>query len=174
MKFKARQQEQAVYIAVGVAMCLLCYSLIIRPAFQDIFFLRQEVSDSQKRLDLYQEIGDMELSLANFEKSLATVQDRSALLSKISDFANQSQINIQTLTPRTEPDGIYSRLSISLEGKGSFFSLLKFFKMLETGSTSISVGNISLLRQSSVRPGEEKYPLQVQIGMTTLLKQRAK
>ncbi|HOW87842.1 MAG TPA: hypothetical protein PKV84_04225, partial [Candidatus Omnitrophota bacterium] len=160
--------------AVGVAMLIACYALIIQPVFKNVTALRQEVFDSQKRLDLYQEIEISKGSLRDLESSLVTMKDRSLFLGKISDLASQSQLNVQTLTPRTQAEGDYSKLSVELEGKGSFFALLKFLKALEGGGISLSIKSISLLRQSSLRKEEEKYPLQIQIDMGTILKSQAK
>lgn len=174
IKIKEQQKEQLIKIAVGLSIFAICYSVIIQPVFQDVTFLRQKVLDSKKRLDLYQEIRDFKENLSNFENSLTTTKNRSMLLGKMSDLANQSGLKVQTLTPKTAPEGEYIKLSIELEGKGSFFSLLKFFKAMESEGAALIVRSISLLRQGSLRTEEEKYPLQIQIELVTFLKQGTK
>jgi type II secretory pathway component PulM len=174
MKLKEQQKEQWIKAGVGLLMIVICYVLIFQPAFRDVAFLQQKILDSKKRLDLYQDIQGSKKSLATLESSLATAQDRTVILGKISDLASQSQIKVQTLNPKTQPEGEYSRLNIELVGRGSFFSLLKFFRAIEGASVSLKATNISLLRQSSSMLGEEKYPLQIQIGLGTFLKQRSK
>ena len=122
MNLKEQQKERGIKIGVGVLMFAICYTLIFQPAFRDAVFLRQKILDSKKRLNLYQEIRDSRKSLVGLESSLATAQARAAVLGKISDLASQSQIKVQTMNPKTEPEGEYSRLSIELVGRGSFFS----------------------------------------------------
>ena len=174
MKLKEQQKEQGIKIGVGIAMLALSYMLILQPAFRDAASLQQKILESKKRLELYQEIRDSQKSLAGLENSLATVQDRTVVLGKVSDLASQNQIKVQTLNPKTGSEGDYTRLNIELVGRGSFFSLLKFFRAIEGSGVALKATNLSLLRQSSTAPGDERYPLQIQIGLGTFLKQRGK
>jgi hypothetical protein len=145
---------------------------MIHPAFQDIAFFRQRIVDSQKRIELHREMLTLKENLINGETNLAVLTDRSVLLGKISDLANQNQIDIQTLTPRTDPEGDYLRLQIELQGRSSFFSMLKFLQAIEGIDAAVKIKDITLLRQRPEDAPGEKYPLQVHLVFETLLKKR--
>jgi type II secretory pathway component PulM len=174
VKFQEQQKEWAIKGAAGLVTLIFCYSVMIQPVFRDIAALRQSIADSRKRLELHREIEGFEESLAENERALATVADRSMLLGKISDIASQTQIDVATLTPRTEPEGGYVKLRIEMEGRGSFFSLIKFLKAVEKIAIATKVRDVSVLRQASGGTGDQKYPLQIHLAFETFLKQRAK
>jgi type II secretory pathway component PulM len=173
VKIHEQQKEWAIKATTGVVALVLCYSVIIHPVFHEIVVSRQRLVDSRTSLDLYREIGEFKKDLAGGESSLMTLTERSVVLGKIADMANQLGIDVNTLTPRTEPEGGYVRLKIEMEGRGSFFSLIKFLKAVETLNVAIKVRDVSLLRKSSEGPSEKKYFLQIHLVFETLLKPRA-
>lgn len=173
LKIHEQQKEWAIKAAAGIVTLVFCYSAMIHPVFRDITALRQSIVDSKKRLELHREIGELREGLVQSERVLATVTDRSMLLGKISDIASQTQIDVATLTPRTEPAGGYIRLKIEMEARGSFFSLIKFLKAVEKIDVAVKVKDVSLLRQASGTAKDEKKSLQIHLVFETFLKQRA-
>lgn len=174
VKIHEQQKEWAIKAAAAIVTLVFCYSSMIQPVFRDIASLRQSIVDSTKRLELHREIGVLRESLVESERALATVTDRSMLLGKISDVASQCKIDVNTLTPRTEPEGGYVKMRIEMEGRGSFFSLIKFLKATEKIDTAVKVKDVSILRQASGKKKNAKYPLQIHIVFETFLKQRTK
>lgn len=172
VKIHEQQREWAIKAGAGLVALIFCYSVMIHPVFRDIAVLRQSIVDSNKRLELHREVEGLKGSLAGSERALATITDRSMLLGKISDIASQNQIDVATLTPRTEPDGGYVKLKIEMEGRGSFFSLIKFLKAVEKIAIPTKVRDVSVLRQASSDGFDEKYPLQIHLVFETFLKQR--
>ncbi len=174
VKINEQQKEWAIKAAAGVATFVLCYAVMIQPVFQEITTLRQSITDSQKRIELYREIQGLRESLDAHEGVLATLTERSQLLGKISDIAGRTELHVETLTPRTESDGGYTKLKMEMNGQGTFFSLLKFLQAVEKFGGAIKVRDISILWKPSSSPQEGKYSLQIQLVFETLLKQRAK
>ena len=174
VKIKERQKEWAIKASAGIAAIIFCYIAMIHPGFQDIKTLRQRIVDSQQRFDLYQTIQKLKADLGAREDALATVPDRAMLLGRISDIAGQAQVDVGTLTPRTEPEGAYIKLSIEMDGRSSFFSLINFLASIEKIDGWLKVRDISVSRLNFTKPEEEKRPLRVHIMFETLLKQRIK
>jgi Tfp pilus assembly protein PilO len=177
-KINEQQKEWAIKAAAGIAVFMLCYATMISPVFQDIAALRQSIADSQKRRELYSEVQSLKADLDSSESVLATLTERSQLLGKISDIAGQTQLHVETLTPRTEPEGGYIRLRMEMDGRGTFFSLLKFLQEVEKMNAAIRVRDVSMLwdASSASKKGskERKSLLQIQMMFETFLKQRIK
>lgn len=174
VKITEQQKEWALKVAAGVATLFLCYMAMIHPVFQNITDLRQSITDSQKRRELYQELKGLKENLESREKSLATLTERSQLLGKISDIAGGTQLHVETLTPRAEPEGGYIRLKMEMDGQGDFFSLLKFLQAVERSDATIRIRDVSMLWKPSADLKEGGHPLQIQLMFETLLKQRIK
>lgn len=174
MKLNEQQKEWAIKAAAGIATFLFCYIVAIHPVFQDIATLHQSITDSQKRRELYREVQGLKESLDSSEGFLATLTERAQLIGKISDIAGQTKIRVETLTPRTEPDGGYIKLRMEMDGQGTFYSLLKFLQAVEKIESAIKVTDISLLRSISPRIRGGAYSLQIQLVFETFLKQRDK
>ncbi len=172
VKIHEQQKEWAIKAAVGIIVFLFCYGVMIAPVFQDISTLRQSIMSSQTRRDLYQEVQSLKKSLDSNESVLVTLTERAQLLGKISDVASQTKLYVETLTPRTEPNGGYVKLRMEMEGKGNFFSLLKFLQEVEKIGAAIKVTDVSLLWKPSFIPKEGQYLLQIQLVFETFLKQR--
>ena len=174
LKFNEQQKEWMIKAAVGIAALVLCYAIMIRPVFSEIAILRQGIADSRKRIDLFREVKSLKGSLGGLEKDFAVLTDRSLLLGKISDIAGQTKLDFETLTPRTEPEVGYTRLKIEAEGKGSFFSLLKFLEAVERISASIKVRDVSLVKKLSEDSPGNKYFLKIHLVFETFLKPHGK
>ena len=174
VKMNEQQKEWAIKGAVGIAAFIFCYMNIATPAFRDISVLRLSIRNSQKRIELYREVRSLKESLDSKESVLATLTERSQLLGKISDIAGKSKIRIQTLTPRTEPDGGYIKLRIEMDGQSSFLSLIKFLQAVENAGAAIKVKDVSILWRPSTYPKDSKLNLQIQLVFETFLKQRVK
>ena len=174
MKINEQQMEWMIKGAAGIVTLVLSYAILIQPVFSDIAALRQGIVDSRKRIALFREVKSLRGNLTALEKDLALLTDRSLLLGKISDIAGRTQLEFETLTPRTQPEGAYTRLKIEAEGKGFFFSLLKFLETVEKLGSAIKVRDVSILKQSSVDAPEGKRFLQIHLVFETFLKQRDK
>lgn len=174
VKIHEQQKEWAIKIAAGTVMFIFCYTTMIHSAFHDIAALHQAIVDSQKRRELYQEVQNLKENLDNSESVLATLTERSQLLGKISDIAGWTQLRIATLTPRTEPEGGFIKLTMEIEGEGSFFSLLKFLQAVEKIGSGIKVREVSTLRNPSPASQDDKDSLHIRLVFETFLKQRVK
>lgn len=175
LKITEQQKELAIKAAVGIATLVLCYMLLIGPVFRDIAFLQQSILNSQRRAELYWEVRDMSASLDSKESNLAANTERSQILGKISDIVGRNQIRVQNLTPKTEPAGEYVKLRIELDGRGSFFSLIRSIKEIEKNEASIKIRDVSILWKPFLKAQEAKNLLQIHLVFETFLKkQRAK
>ena len=174
VKFNEQQKELAIKGSVGIATAILCYMVMIGPVFQDIALLHQSIVNSKKRVELYRGIQEMNTSLESSESVLATINERSQLLGKVSDTAGRNQIRVQTLTPRTEQVGEYVKLRVEMDGQGSFFSLIKFLQAVEKIGAAVKIRDVSVLWKPSPKLQESKYSLQIHLVFETFLKQRAK
>jgi len=174
VKINEQQKEWAIKASAGIATFMFCYMTMVQPVFQDIAVLHQTLADSQKRCELYREVHDLKENLDSRESALATLTERSQLLGKISDIAARTQLHVDTLTPRTEPDGGYIKLRMEMDGNGNFFSLLKFLQAVEKISAAIKVKDVSALWKPSFNSQDKKYSLQIQLIFETFLKQRVK
>ncbi len=185
VKIHEQQKEWAIKAAAGIVTLFFCYMVTVSPVLRQIALLHQSIRDSQKRTELYREIQALKESLDSNESVLATLTERSQLLGKISDIAGQTQLHVETLTPRTEPNGGYIKLRMEMEGQGNFFSLLQFLQAVEKIGGAIKIRDVSALGKSfsssqergfSPNPqGQEgEHSLQIQLVFETLLKQRVK
>lgn len=172
VKITEQQQEWMIKGGAGLATLIFCYVVIIQPVFMDIATLRQGIVDSRKRIELFREVKGFQGELAGFEKNLATVTDRSLMLGKISDIAGRAKLEFDSLTPRTEPGGDYMRLKIEADGKGTFFSLLKFLETVEKLDMAIKVRDVSILKKISQKNPKNRYFLQIHLVFETFLKAR--
>lgn len=172
VKINEQQKEWAVKIAVGLATILFCYWVMIQPVFQDITNMHRSIVDVKRRSELYREVRALKKSLDDGERPLATLTERSQLLGKVSDIVGRNQLRVETLTPRTAPDGAYTKLKMEMVGRGNFFSLVKFLQAIEKSGTEIKVRDISILWKPFSDPQKNRYPLQIQIVFETLLKQQ--
>ena len=174
VKINEQKKEWAIKAAAGIATLVFCYMGMINPVFRNIAFFRQNIRDSQTRTELFREVQDLKESIDSSESVLATLLERSQLLGKISDIASRNQIRVQTLTPRTAPEGGYVKMRMEMDGQGTFFSLLKFLQAVEKIGAAIKVRDVSILWGPSPNPQEGKYSLQIQLVFETFLKQRVK
>jgi hypothetical protein len=174
VKIREGEKELALKAAAGIVMSILLYSVVVQPVFQEILVARQEVQNSEKRLELHREIQGLKKDLEKKESPLATLTERSQLLGRISDVAGQTQIRFGTLTPRTEPDGGFLKLRVEMDGRGSFFSLLKFLLAIEKTQSVVKVKDMSMLWNSFSKQPEGRESLQIQLVFETLLKPKVK
>ena len=174
LKINEQQKEWAIKAAAGIAMIVLCYTFMIHPVFTEITTLRQGIEDSHARIELFRDVKSLRVSLGDLEKDLANLTDRSLLLGQLSDIAGQTQVDFETLTPRTEPEGPYTRLKIETEGKGSFFSLLNFLETVEKINAAFRIREISLLDKLFDDASKNKDSLQIHLVFETFLKSRGK
>lgn len=173
LKMSEQQKEWVLKVATGIVALVFCHATIIAPVFQDLAFLHRSIRDSQKRIELYHKVSDLRANIDNREKSLVVLTDRSQLLGKISDVAARNQIRVQTLTPKTDPNGAYVRLKIEVDGEGSFFSLIKFLQAVEKIVSAIRIKAVSVLWKPSSE-SRNKHLLQIQLIFETFLKQQVR
>ncbi|MFH1208250.1 MAG: type 4a pilus biogenesis protein PilO [Candidatus Omnitrophota bacterium] len=175
MKVREGEKEWILKAAAGVAVSIFLYAIVVQPVFQDILTARQDLMNSKKRIELYKEIQGLRKDLERKESPLATLTERSQLLGRISDIAGRTQVRFGTLTPRTEPNEGFLKLRVEMDGRGTFFSLLKFLVAIEKTQTLIKVKDISMLWNSFSKQQEGgSDALQIQLVLETLLKQRVK
>ncbi len=174
VKINEQQKEWAIKAAAGMVACLFCYIVLIHPVFRDIAISRQSIIDSQKRNELYREVRGLRESLDSRERVLSTVAERAQIIEKVSALAGKNQLRVETLTPRSELDGEYTKLKMEMNGQGTFFSLLKFLRAVEKIGASIKVRDISLLWNPSLDAKVGEYFLRIQLELETYLKQRIK
>lgn len=172
VQIKEQQKEVLVKISVGIAMVFACYFLTIHPSFPQFEILRRNLVDSKKKIEIHEFMKTQYEKLSGLENSLASLQDRSVILGKISDFASKEKIDIQGITPRTQSADDYVKLNIEIEGKGTFFSLTRFLKALEEMQPVIGVRDISALRQRFEDSKNRSRNLQVHLILETYLKQK--
>ena len=174
-QIREQHKEIAIKIALAAGLCVLLFHLIIRPVFSQRAFLRQQIRDSQTRLELFQEVRRLKDELVVAEEPFPALATRSSMVGKISDMANKNKIDVQSLTPRTIPDGTYTNLKIDMAAQASFFSLVQFLKDVEAFEPPLNVSNLSLIqpqRAYSDSDGDKAGMLQVRLSMDTyLLKQ---
>lgn len=172
VKIHEQQKEWAIKAAAGVATVIFFYVAMIQPVVRDIVTARQGIMTSQERQKLYLEVQSLTESIDSNEGALAPLTERSRLLGKISDAAGKAQLQVEKLIPRTEPEGGYIKLRMEMDGKGTFFSLLKFLQAVEKIGVAVKVRDVSMLWKSSAVSPKNKYPLQLRIVFETLLKQK--
>jgi len=174
VKMREQQTEWTIKAIAGIVTLLFCYITMVHPAFLDIAVLRRSIADAQVRVELFQDIRELSKNLRGLEKDLANLTERSLLLGQLSDIAGKTNLDLDTLTPRTEPDGEYTRLKIETEGKGTFFSLLKFLEAVEKVNAAIRVRDVSLANKLFEDGAKKKRLLQIHLVFETLLKHQSR
>ena len=170
VKIREQQTEWMIKASAGIVTLVFCYATMVHPVFLDIAVLHRSITDAQARVELFQDIKTLNKSLGGLEKDLASLTERSLLLGQLSDIAGKTNLDLDTLTPRTEPDGDYTRLKIETEGKGTFFSLLKFLEAVEKVNAAIRVRDVSLVNKLFESSTQKKYLLQIHLVFETFLK----
>jgi len=176
-KITEQQKEWTLKIAAGLLVFFLCYASMIHPAFQDSASLIQGIRGARQRIELYQNIRDLQGRLQEEEDLLPVLTERAQILGKISDMAAQQKIRVQKLTPKTEPMSGYSRLRIEMDGQGSYLSLIKFLQDIEKFDGVIKARDVSaLVKPQETKPKEKAEDkadlLQLRILLETFLKPR--
>ena len=174
LRIKEHQKEFLIKGAAGIATLLVGFLVMIHPANLKIASLRSGVELARQRVEIFKESKALNKSLIEMEDSLASLSDRSAVLSQISALLIQNKISVQTLIPKTVPEGDYLRWNVDVDGKGSFFSLIQFLKALEMIDPVISVKQVSVLRTNIEQHEGAPGNLQIRLGLETYLKQRKK
>jgi hypothetical protein len=175
IQIRERHKEIAIKIALAAGLCAVFFHFIIRPVFSESVFLKQQVQESHARLELFQDVHRLKDELSVAEEPFPVLASRSSMVGKLSDIANKNKIDVQTLTPKTIPEGEYTNLRIELSAQASFFPLMKFLKELEAFEPPLNVSNLSLSqfqRSYSGADEEKDGMLQVHLSLDTyLLKQ---
>jgi hypothetical protein len=175
MQIREQHKEIAIKIALAAGLCAVFFHFIIQPVFSESVLLKQQVQESHARLELFQDVRRLKDELSVAEETFPVLASRSSMVGRISDIANKNGIDVQTLTPKTIPEGEYTDLRIELSAQASFFPLMKFLKELEAFEPPLNVSNLSLSqfqRSYSGMDGGRDEMLQVHLSMDTyLLKQ---
>ncbi len=147
VQMREQHKEIAIKIALALGLCAALFYFLIRPVFSESVDLRQQVQNSRERLELFKEVERLKDELLVAEQPFLGLTSRSSLVGRISDLANKSRIDVQSLTPKTIPDGEYVKLRIEVSGQASFFSVVQFLKTVETMDPPFSIGDLNLSRQ---------------------------
>lgn len=149
LHLEEREKEWLVKLGAGLLAAGLCFGIILFPMIQDIVKLQEKISKDRQRIDLLREVRSLEKEVAGLEAPLAAWTDRSLMMGKIADVADKSGVRVQNLVPRTVREGAYVRLSVEVEGNGTFFDQLRFLKALEVLTPPIRVRDLSLVRDGT-------------------------
>ncbi len=170
--FELKEQHKEIIIKVmaGALFFIMGYLMTVKPAFESMNGLRANLQTAKQRLTLHREINDLKTQLAVQEKLFSNEEDRSLILGQISSKANEAKISIQSLVPKTETIGNYQKLRIEIDGKGAFFSIVKFLKLLETLQPVLTIKDMTMI-QSRLGDPKIKIPqLQLHVVLETYLK----
>jgi hypothetical protein len=171
MQIKEQHKEIAIKIALAAVLCAVFFHFIIRSVYSESSLLKQQIQESNARLELFREVRRLKDELMVAEESFPALATRSSIVGKISDMANKNKMDVQSLTPKTIPDGEYINFKIELLAQANFFLLLQFLKGIEAFEPPLNVSNLSL-SQSQQTGGEQNQMLQVRLSLDTcLLKQ---
>jgi len=174
IKFKEQQKEMAIKAAVGAAAILLGFMFIVKPFFEETRALKLKIDVSKERLKLFDETELVRAKLEKLEGFFLTVPERSVVLGKISDIVSKEKLDIDTITPKTEPGEIYLKLFVDVSARGSFFQLVKFLKNVDTFNPAIKINAVTISRPPMLLKGKKEGKLQTSVSLETYLKQRAK
>ena len=174
LKIKEQQKEIAIKIAVGVTAIFLCFTFLVKPFFEESRSLKAKINLSRERLKLFDENELVRAKLEKLERFFLTVPERSVVLGKIADIASKEKLDIDTLTPKTEPGEVYLKLFVDVSTKGAFFQLVKFLKNVDTFNPAIKIDTVTITRPQMPLKGKKAGTLQVSVSLETYLKQRAK
>jgi hypothetical protein len=175
IQLKELQKERLIKGAMGLLVAGLCFGFMVLPVLKSVTMLRDKISEDNQRIELFREVKDLEKKTAHLEASLAVWTDRSLMMSKIADIADKNEINVQNIVPRTTKEGAYVRLTIELQGLGTFVSNLKFLKMIESLTPPVIVKELSVSREGSrdsssgSKAGAES--LQLKLSVESFLRQ---
>ncbi|MBU9888438.1 MAG: type 4a pilus biogenesis protein PilO [Candidatus Omnitrophica bacterium] len=172
IKFKEHQKEIAVKIAVGIGAVVLGFMLVVNPFLREVRDQKRKIDDSRAQSDLFVAAEISKARLEKLERFFLSAADRSVILGKISDAASREKLDVETITPRTEPAGDYVKLTVELNARGSFFQLVKFLKSTDTFNPAIRIKGVSLSRNQQGRKKDDK--LQATVTLETYLKQKVK
>ncbi|HOW59283.1 MAG TPA: type 4a pilus biogenesis protein PilO [Candidatus Omnitrophota bacterium] len=174
LQIKERQKEILVKGAAGVLTLVLCYLFMIHPVFSQIRFLKGNISESQERIKLSAAIKEQKKKMVKMEEGLASLQERAMILGRISDLANKAKMDVQSLTPKTQAEGNYTKLTVEVDGKSSFLAFHRFLQEVEKADLPLNVRDVSVLRQRFENQPKESRNLQVHLILETYLMQNKK
>ena len=174
IKIKEQQKEITFKVAAGVVAVFLGFTLIVKPFFEETRNLKLKIDVSRERLKLFDETEAARAKLGKLEGFFLTVPERSVVLGKLSDIVSREKLDIDTITPKTEPGEPYLKLLVDVSARGSFFQLVKFLKNVDTFNPAIKINAVTIARPPMLLKGKKDGKLRVSVSLETYLKQRAK
>lgn len=174
IKFKERQKEISIQVAVAVSALLLGFLFAVRPFFEETRFLKQKINLSKEKLKLYEDSENAKAKLGKLEGFFLLVAERPLILAKISDAASKEKLDIDTLSPKTMTGENYLKLLMEVNTRGNFFQLVKFLKSVDSFNPAIRINAVGFSRALATSRGKKTNKLQANISLETYLKQRAK
>jgi len=175
LRIREQHKDLAIKILLAVGLCTAFFYALIRPVFSESILLRQQIQDSQAKIKLSKDVQQLKDELQVAEQPFAAMSMRSSLVGRISDIANKKKLDVQTLTPKTTPEGEYVVIKVEISAQAPFFSLLNFLKDMETLEPPFSVSSLSLVQLPYVRTRENPSgKQQIRLSMETLLLKQAR
>lgn len=172
LKMNEQQQEMMIKVCSGLLMVAVFYGVIINPSFSEIALLKKKIQDTQKHVELLGVVDGLEKELSTSEKSLGSLNDRSLVLGRVSEIAHKNRLEIQSMTPRTQPADHYVRLRIDVDSQGTFRSLLRFLQAIEKDGFVFVTRDFSLTQQNTQVPKGRPVILQIHFALEVYLKQK--
>lgn len=170
---KERHKEYLIFASVWVACGLLAFSVMVKPVFRDISWLRQEIRTAGEKIKLYRETLQLNEKIEKLESVLADRPERSMLIARVSDLAGKSGVEVQGINPKIEAAGQYEKLRMEVDFKSYFFGVLKMLQEIQSLQPLMDVQEISLTQTRSLFPEstEGDGMLQGKLVIMTYLKQ---
>lgn len=172
-KLKYVEQQAVVLIVAAILLVVLGWFLGIEAAWKKIVWFKKETTTVHERLQLISEIQKLEAEHKAIEKTLPFEGEKYDLLGKITTFTQESNFDLQSLMPTTEPSGPYMRFKLDLKAKTAFPALIKFLTKVETLKPPLTVSKLEI--SNKLFRGARGFKGQVpQIDMTleTYLKKK--
>jgi type II secretory pathway component PulM len=177
-ELKERSKEKMIQAGVALACILAAYFFLIKPAASEIYTLRESIRTSQSRLKLFEEIVVLTAKEKELRRLFEEQTNKSLLIGKIADAASKERISVQSVTPKDEPSGEYTKMILEMDLRSPFTALVRYLGACEKMKPIFRVKAISITKETERQEGAvRKGPRLVQgrlILETLLLKTAGK
>ena len=169
-------QKKLLILAVsGIIFVWLGFVFIIQPGLHKINLAQKAISTAEERADLINQILNYRKKQAELEVLLATQEMRYELLDRLTSYAKESGMELQSLSPTVVVGDPYDQLLFDLRVETSFPTLVQFLNKLQDAKPGIAVRKLSISAASGRRGSwsmtSEGIP-QISLTLEAYLKQK--
>jgi len=158
-------------LVILVIGCLIGFNFVYLPKMEMLRSLKEMQREERGRALLSGDIDRLKGKLSKYEKHLFTRgREETELLNLIRDIANQSGVQVTSMTPKEKRDrrkkkkkgATYQKFSLAISFEGTYHQLGDFIAMIESTDKVMRIETLAFLTVQK----EGRYPLRCEATLS--------